>query len=310
MSSKKIFIKPIEKNLLFRQNTKDVKEYLKDRKLVLGSEFESLTNSKIKTGLSYEEEEFLIPYIIKIAKEDIHFKSKVEEYYLNFDVSIPYSEKGLELEIGLEKDNKPLIYETENQKGETVKVLNSPINITQYLKYRYCLVHSQIGKTEDESIGNPFYTAYIFDPDEKAKKQVNLLELADESMSNYLSIAQDDNKVAKMLRLFNIDIVIVKDKNIRRTKLKELAQNKPSEFIKLFNDEDLDLKFKITRMVDLGVLSVIGDAPYYKIKESQETIAAGMQEAVEWFKRPSNSATIQKLESEYEVYRKNNIVNK
>src|SRR5579872_23290 len=91
-------------SFLTRAQGKEIQDYFADSKQGIGSYWEGGHSNKVGTGLSFDEQELLMPYIINCRKEDNLFREKVELFFHEIDTKVPH-DKGVVLETGLKLDN-------------------------------------------------------------------------------------------------------------------------------------------------------------------------------------------------------------
>ncbi len=259
-------------------------EFMAMSKKSIGSYWETSTARKVGSGLSFDEQKLLMPLLIDCEPEDRQFREKVHEYFASMKTSIPY-EKGKQLEIGLEKDNKAGISKD-----------NMPIDVADYVAYRHALYHPAVAKSKSEADGNMLKEFYIFDPQAEEDAQVKAGHDKDESLEVYLEVkkkstAKDgEDKVDMFLTLLGEDIRRFKGKNalaLKLDKLKEYAEKKPAEVVELHKDKLLETRFEIQTMINVGIFEKVGT----RVIDPQtgETIGHTDTEAIAWIKDSKNS---------------------
>lgn len=112
----------------------------------------SITKSgSILKGITYEEEKKFLPRIVGVPYEHPEFMTRSDNYYNK--INIPVDEFGTELEIAVVDDLKD------------AEVPFIPINLENWLKYKFALAHCEVAKSQNEIHQDPKYLYYIEDID-------------------------------------------------------------------------------------------------------------------------------------------------
>ncbi len=246
------------------QARKELEDFFAEGQRGIGSYF-AKGSARVATGLTPTEEDLLLPYILNIPATDREFRMKVNDHYIIIDKKIP-GKVGLELEIGLEKSN-----------SEPVSADNLPINIDNYLTYRWALTHPWVAASEDEGKGNQLKQYYIFNPSEVSKVNININEQRDKALGYYLSIKDNKRTVTMYLTLMGVrtDQLLPGEGPL---KLRELVDKKPEDFIKLYDDRDKEIKYMIEDMINNQILERVNGA--ILVKEDGTLLGRDMKEAI------------------------------
>lgn len=276
------------RSLFDTANRPELEEYFADSSIGIGSYFAKGT-AREASGLTIQEENILLPYVLGIPKDDRDFRQKVNEYYSNINSKIPADSNpkkdtdGLPLEIGLHRDNKAPISEKDE---------NLPINIEQFLRYRQIIGHPWVGIAgEDE--GNQLKRFLVHDP--KVQQQVTNTsnEASDTALVRYMAVKKDASKVRMYLRLLGIDLSrIPAGQEVAR--LREQAQVNPVNFNKAWDDPYKEVKYLIEEMVAFKLLKQIGTRILY----GQTEIGRNMEEAVLWLKDSHHTDSFRALKAQ------------
>lgn len=287
----------------------DTIEYLKNCKSPLGSYFDG---SKVATGLEYWEEKVLLPLVIKVEHTERDFRDRVEKFYCDFDIDVPF--EGLELQTGLEENNDLPIAYLIDENGKIVKDAennfviphlendkkniryNLPINIKHFLAYRLALRHPKVAFNIQDFKGDASKTFYLENPIKVKDEREKSLGIKDEASVKYLDIKKEPSTVSKVLLLLGKDIKTI-PKEERAFVLRTFVDKEPAKFLEVVNDKFLNEKFDIKYYVSLGLLQEVGELPTYVVKESQKVIGKGIQEAILFFQDEGNSEVINRLKA-------------
>lgn len=265
----------------FNQSLKTIGPYWKGR--VVG------------TGLTYQEQRLLLPYVIGVEAEDKDFRKQVELYYHEILTKVP--PQGLKLEIGLEDDSQPLSDH------------NLPLNIQQYVIYRHAIGHPKMAQNLSEAERNPIKSLYIHDPEQVSNTDIQLSILEDQAIASYFKYKDDEVKVDQILTMLGVSVkgLSLPEKAIRlkgftkKDAAKGDLENQAdfTRFIDICEDPDLMLKYLIQEMVGAQILERQGTTIF--IKESGEPLGANAKEAVLFLKNPKNSRIYNMLRGHYET---------
>lgn len=273
------------RSLFDTANRPELEEYFADSSIGVGSYYGKGT-AREGSGLSIQEENILMPYVLGIPKDDRDFRLKVNEYFSNINSKVPADSNpkkptdGLALEIGLYRDNSAPISEKDE---------NLPLNIEQFIRYRQIMGHPWVGIAGEDD-GNQLCRFLIYDPkkERQATKAVN--EEADIALTRYIQIKQDRSKVRMYLRLTGHDLSkIIPGEEVAALRTK--AQSDPVNFNKAWNDPYKEHKYLIEEMVAFGLLKQIGTRLLY----GQAEIGRNLEEAVLWLKDPHHSDSFRAL---------------
>lgn len=278
---------------LSRAQAKSSSTFFGSNKESIGGYFDKETSHKIGSGMTFEEEAILLPRIIDVPADDRDFRKKVTEFFN--DLNTPVPENGVELEIGLTKDNNlPLCADKNNE--------NLPINIMDYIRYRHAKGHPWTSMTKEGGEGNQTKHFYIFDKEQVAKRKTSINKEKDVAMEVFLKVKQDDKLIDQMLILMGIDVRTfgklkeADQAGAKLEKLRELAETKPTDFKKTYDAGELEVRAWINAMITTGILKQIGK----KIVDAEDTsveIGNNIDEAVFYFKDDDNSGTVTALKS-------------
>ncbi len=286
-------------SFLSRAQDKDVDAMFSESKAGIGSYFENINSTKIGSGMSFEEEDLLMPFVIDTPKEDRDYRKKVNEYYQDIETNIPFGE-GLKLEIGLRLGNDVRL--GAKVSGE----INLPINPPDYIKYRHALKHPQVALTKEEAESNMTKRFYVMDPKNIQRKTSRSNKEKDDAMKLYLSLKEDSNKVDMMLTLLGVEVRSFTGKDAEVLKVEELrskAESNPQVFVEMYNAENMEIRAMIKSMVNTEVLKVVGTR--YLDAETKQLIGNNLEETIYFFQdETENSDKIMVLKALHQEAKK------
>jgi len=258
----------------------ELDEYFSGSSVSVGSYYAKDT-ARPASGLLIPEENILMPHVLGIPKDDRDFRTQVNDYFSGINSKIPPTsvpardEDGLKLQIGLYLDNNKPISED-----------NLPLNPEQYIRYRQIIGHPWVGflTEEDNAMGNQLKRFYVYDPNQIQTTTLTVNEKKDIALTKYLSVKENLRKVRMYLTLLGVNTGTLR-KGEELTKLRELAETHPADFIKVAGDKDLELKYMIEELVNYKVLTRIGD----RLLSDNTEIGRNVLEAVLYLKDSHNT---------------------
>lgn len=217
----------------------------------------------------FAEEKRIMSSIINIGSTDPKFEEKVQEYWANFRVFVPYS--GLKLEVGK-------YYESEN--------VWRPINPAEYILYLYALKSYQVANNYSLVSKSKRIDFYIWTPEEDRKRRMAQLDAADKAFAMRKSIESNLDTMNAVLRLNYKETF--KDEIDARVAIAEFANTNPVAFYETASDKKLLEKDFVRRAVMAG--AVIQPAHSTVIMFDGDVIGQNLEQAAAWINDPLNGA--------------------
>lgn len=273
---------------LSRAQGKDVEHHFESAKVSVGSYFESSQSQKVASGLTFTEEAILLPSIIDAESTDRQFRERVKQFYVDIDTKVPFG-IGTTLEIGLTIDNAEPVTLNRDKPEKS----NLPLNLMDYIRYRHAVGHPYMAKSKEEADGNSLKQYYIFDKETIISRNSNKNKNKDAALQIYLTIKQDGKKVDMMLTLLGRDPreFTGKEKDeLKVEALRDFSDANPEEFIKVYQEAELEISYWIKTMVNTGVLKVL-NSKYYDA-ETNKLIGNNHEETTYYFKDEANSEEV------------------
>lgn len=292
----------------------------------------SLKGNSPLRGLTKEEERRWLPSYVGSDEKSMDFEIKCTDYWNSISRDVPPSGPnglgGLKLEVGLayedgydklgnvvtarEKYSKDLIAPKDSN-GVIINPAGEPINLPDYILYRYCLVYNEIANEESLVGMSPKIRFFIFTKDKDIADKKVALNKQKEAFTIYQQNIGDRNWVDHMLRLFlvrdqdsanPISNIMVKDlptidPDEKDVILADYQIKDPESFIKFGKDKDLALKGFIEQCIASGILDRIPNTS--TITFEGNTIGHTMEEAVVFLNTPANGPTLKALKANLTV---------
>lgn len=258
----------------------EVKAYFDHAYRALGS-YWPRDSQRPGTGLTLTEEDLLMPYVLDIQRDDRDFRSRCTDFFHAISIKIEpvniHGDGGTKLEIGTENNDNPDLSKD-----------NLPLNVVDYIKYRFAISHPKVAISHDLGKGNKLKEYYIHNPTDVMKGNVKKTDMKNEAMGAYLGIHDKLNVVKQYLTLLNVNPA--NHPGQESVKLRELVDINPTNFLKVHDDKDKNIKFMLNQLESAGVLEMVGTR--YLFKDSKEQLGSSLQDAIAYFKDEVNSQQV------------------
>lgn len=205
----------------------------------------SIRNNTVNRGLSLDEEEKYLPQIIGIKPSSEHWEKATRDYWNNISVKVP--EAGLKLEIGFKYKSKEDA--DRNQNG-------TPININDYVLYKYCLEYAHVANHIDLIGASPKIRFYIFDQEEEKKAKTSQFKVRSEAMKLYLETLADRSLVDDILNIYKFDTTKM-DEDEKSMILETKVKDTPESFLLILKDDMLKYKSFVNKCLHSGKLTQV-----------------------------------------------------
>ncbi len=288
---------------------------LDESKLKVGSSFRG---ASVLRGLEFTEEVKYLPQIIGISTGSANWETETRNYWANISKEVPPKE-GVQLEIGMryfnqedydydmglitDSDSKEFIRKDHN--GTTICLKGSPINLSDYIMWRYCLLYSKVANTQEDIGKSPKIEFYLFSKDKEItdkkaslnskKKAIQLMyqRMSERDWVDYVLrvlIAQDQR------HLYTVKQVETMGEDEKDILLDEFVQENADRFILIANDRNLEMKAFLEVAIALGKLSRIPNTQTIIMDGS--SIGNTIDEAVSFLNNPKNNQTLSTLRAQ------------
>lgn len=274
-----------------------------------------------------QEVEAYFPNIVGRSVNDPDFVMRVKEYLNNIRVSVD--------ELGRTFDTSFLYYhkrdydrihaeenriEEEYQKADRtttkklrealkikINALNAlegtkhkygyPLNISDYLLYRHCLLYNDVAKDVALINADASIRFYFKDDVKEAKKRQDFRQQVNRAKANYVACLSDNTLFDAVYIQYcianNLPVIssLAEDRLEREIKLDKFSTEQPDKFNRIFNNKDNKLMAQIELLIARGELVRLQYNQNITTADG-ELIGANMKEAVAWFKNPNNASVV------------------
>lgn len=247
-----------------------------------------LRGKDVLRGLSFEEEIKLLPSIAGISPKSDKWERTIKDYWSNISVDVPFfaedDKKGLDLEVGFrynsaedaEKGNEEerieiAKYAAERHVGKEYWMrfdkrleLGTPLNLEDFVLYRYCLVYSHVANRPEDKDLSPKIRFYMISSEEVKAEVKTQHEVSMRSMAEYLKLIPNRSGVQDVIDILKPELIsaaqrrgkdLAIDDDIQKDiALHEFQMENPVRFIAVVTDKRLKDRAFIERAITYGML--------------------------------------------------------
>lgn len=287
----------------------------------------SSINSSLTLASNKVEIETYFPNILGMSSNDSRFVARVKEYLNNiqipvdelgktFDCTFIYNTKRDYLEVlrkesiiedkynAVSKNNLRALKEALKEKIYQLNLLESskcvlgrPVNVTDYLMYRHCLLYNDIAK-DMALINSEPNIRFYFKDDKKEKDKLKKLRLETNKAKQNFVACIGDNTIFDAVYIQYCIIKgkpvitsLMEDELIKEQNLDKFSTEEPLKFNKIFNDKDVKLKGVIEQLVARGELIRLQHNQNITTSDGRY-LGANINEVVAWFKNVENTEMV------------------
>lgn len=214
------------------------------------------------------------------------FKAREEEIEMVYKKANKQSTKDLRAALAIK------INDLNNLESEQYAV-GSPVNITDYILYRHCLLYRDIAKDTALINCDPFVRFYLKDDAKDKERQQKLRQEINNAKRNYIEVIGDDEVFDAVYIQYcvvaGLPIVnsLLSEKIDKETQLDKFSTSEPVKFNSIVKDRDLRIKSLIELLIARGEF-IRSQFNQNITTQDGEFIGANMKEAIAWAKNPEN----------------------
>lgn len=282
----------------------------------------SIRSSQVLASNRAEVEAYF-PQLLGISVNNENFVTRLKQYLNN--IQVPVNELGVtfdcsfrfnhkrdyfafkareeEIEMAYKKANKQStkdlraalaikINDLNNLESEQYAV-GSPVNITDYILYRHCLLYRDIAKDTALINCDPYVRFYLKDDAKDKERQQKLRQEINNAKRNYIEVIGDDEMFDAVYIQYcvvaGLPIVnsLLSERMDKENQLDKFSANEPIKFNSIVKDRDLRIKSLIELLIARGEF-VRSQFNQNITTQDGEFIGANMKEAIAWAKNPEN----------------------
>lgn len=290
-------------------------------------------------GLTFDEEVAFLPSIIGINPKSEKWTEAVQAYWANISLDVPFNyvngkdEGGVELEVGFvyqnqkdadvgraEEEAEWAKYQARRNAGQFYEMkftkrceLGTPISVTDFILYRFALVHSHVANTPEE-VGNSMKIRFYLESDiQRREKEVQQHQFNVGLMQSYITLLSDRDKVDAVIAVTSSSRERVGRKTGKRYDLrtdidkdlylKDYMEAFPQNFMAFVDDKRLKVKAFIHKAIENGVLR---ELPNTGIIMYGDDVLVGnnIEEACDFIALDSNKGTVKEIKARIDALTK------
>jgi len=324
--------------IMHRENYSEFRKanmaYLSDGASKIGSAIRSYDRMRVNKA----ELDVYMPTLIGEHHTSPNYNKRVDEYFSNLavivtpggkvlDISIRFNSKhdfdnfdkeyskiltkfNSSLEnVGSTGDVDKLIDEIYKVKDEAIVNLEAkvhnvgfPINVADYILWRYCLVYRDVANDEIRVSKSENIRFYIYNKELKEKQEKSKFEIQSKATLKYADLLINPANLEVVLwalsNVHAIDVKAAKDATSKAMMLDKIVKSDPQGFITTANAKDLETRAFIEKAVSHGMVNRIPNTQVLMDKEGN-TLASTLQEAIVYFRnRELNGEFITRIENQ------------
>lgn len=214
------------------------------------------------------------------------FKAHEEEIEMTYKKANKQSTKDLRAALAIK------INDLNNLESEQYAV-GSPVNITDYILYRHCLLYRDIAKDTALINCDPYVRFYLKDDAKDKERQQKLRQEINNAKRNYIEVIGDDEMFDAVYIQYcvvaGLPIVnsLLSERMDKESQLDKFSTSEPVKFNSIVKDKDLRIKSLIELLIARGEF-VRSQFNQNITTQDGEFIGANMKEAIAWAKNPEN----------------------
>lgn len=282
----------------------------------------SIRSSQVLASNRAEVEAYF-PQLLGVSVNNENFVTRLKQYLNN--IQVPVNEIGVtfdcsfrfnhkrdyfafkareeEIEMAYKKANKQStkdfraalaikINDLNNLESEQYAV-GSPVNITDYILYRHCLLYRDIAKDTALINCDPYVRFYLKDDAKDKERQQKLRQEINNAKRNYIEVIGDnemfDAVYIQYCVVAGLPIVnsLLSERMDKESQLDKFSTTEPVKFNSIVKDKDLRIKSLIELLIVRGEF-VRSQFNQNIVTQDGEFIGANMKEAIAWAKNPEN----------------------
>mgnify|MGYP003147494707 CR=1 FL=1 len=219
-------------------------------------------------GFSPAEEKKFMANFLDVSPDHVDWPKHSKTFWA--EISIPVGFTGVQLEVGVDEDGFPL-------------------NLMDYIKYKFALKHPHVALTKEEMETSFNKRFYIQDLSREDKAKNNKIQLKKDADKLFIKASADTKNMRRIFRLLssNVNPKTLSDEQVENG-LYEMKESNPKKFIKIAMDKNLEMKSEIEEFVSAGVLRKIGNQVIF----IDDILGETMDDTVVYLKDKKNSGTL------------------
>ena len=172
-----------------------------------------------------------------------------------------------------------------------------PINLMDFIRYKFALAHPYVAKDEETLYANKKFRYFIYDTAIEKEKQAQGVKSRKEAYKEFIKLSADEAKVNQLLLVYGYNPKTMDETQKEITLEGELDSN-PSEFLMYATDKNIEYQAFIEDCLSNDVLRRVGQT----YLNGDENIGNSLEEAVLYLKDKKNSEVYATLKARLKTF--------
>lgn len=258
MSSKKVFLRRKE------LNNHLPKEVQAESIMKLSSVF---VNRQPLKAFGREDEEKYLRGILDVNPDHADWPKHSKAFWS--ELTVPVGFTGVEFEIGVDASGEP-------------------INVIDFIKYRFALKHPHVALNKEEMLGSYAKRFYIQDVSREDSKRNNEIQIMKDADKAFIKVSSNEVDMKRILRILSSTNPDLLSRDQVENNLYTLKSSDPKKFLQVATDKNLETKAEIEAMIAAGVLRRIGNQVIF----IDEVIGETLEDSIVYLKNKKNSGAL------------------
>ena len=226
----------------------------------------------ILKGLTIAEQKKWLPEILGIAPTDAGWSKQARAFFANLTIDVPA--EGVTLNISTDEEG-------------------NPINVMDYIKFRFASAHPHVSTDENSSKGRYF----ISDPQKEEAAAVADTRLRKDAYKQLILLSEDADKSIQVLKAYGINTDGLTAQQIE-LELEDLLEDNASEFIRVCTDKNLETVSFVWDCIEHGVLRKSGNTFLF----GDEVLGDDMEQCVRFLNSKKNSSMLLDIKAKLKAF--------
>lgn len=176
-----------------------------------------------------------------------------------------------------------------------------PIEVVDYMLYRYCLVYSHVANSFELVTKSPNIRFYLHSESDIKKAKEFKHKLEKDRINTYIKVIQSTSKVENILYAIGKgDTIKSMDETDQFLLLEEISKNDTKRFVSVANDKNLTTRGLIEKYVAYSLLRRLdGSQVIVDSVDPSITIGNNVSEAISFFTNEKNKANVSEYNAKF-----------
>lgn len=226
----------------------------------------------ILKGLNIAEQKKWLPEILGISPTEAGWAKMVRAYFANLTIDVPA--EGVTLNIDTDEEG-------------------NPINVVDYIKYRFAMEHPHVSLDGKSSKGRYF----ISDPLKEEAEAVADTRLRKDAYKQLIILGDDVERATLVLKAFGVQTANLSAQQIE-LELEDLLEEDHAEFIRVCTDKNIETIALIWDCVEANVLRKAGNTFLF----GDEVIGEDMEQSIRFLGLKKNSTMLLDIKAKLKAF--------